>query len=428
MAGHWRKRERLSVALFMVILIGACQDSTEPEPDPLAPPIEPQFVTEAEMGGPGFVVNLKFLYTSGSCTGVVLSQHWLMTNAHCVADEVDQYGVFGANRLTINYGDNGTSGGPESYTEGAASFYIHPDYDGLGDWGDDFALVRLYDNGMTSGTFTSARIMGETSFCYFGDRIGAPMVSGYGEGTDPGDGEDCPGLSALAGWKRTGAFGMIGNCGAYSPGQGFKGWSPKSPFIREIYARSYSRTVCPGDSGGAIFFHYDGKDIVAGLNATGGDGKSKGPSIRRKLDWIVEKSNEKDLPLECQPGYSDVGPDWWSCTSNACAACHGVAGQGTPMAPSLRDDEWLASDGKYEEIVALINAGVQAHPTPMLPADGGAIGDEQARALAAYVWMLSRGSPDSSSEHVALPEGVTAALVEEGQRIFARPPSRQPPP
>lgn len=77
-----------------------------------------------------------------------------------------------------------------------------------------------------------------------------------------------------------------------------------------------------------------------------------------------------------------------------CQTCHGPNAQGTALAPSLTDDEWINTDGTYEGIVQVVTNGVQQpkqHPAPM-PARGGTnITDEQVRAVAAYVYAISHG-------------------------------------
>lgn len=78
-----------------------------------------------------------------------------------------------------------------------------------------------------------------------------------------------------------------------------------------------------------------------------------------------------------------------------CASCHGPNGEGIPsLGANLTDDEWLHTDGTYESIVESITNGVTAQESSSgvpMPAKGGtAITDEQVRAVAAYVWTLSK--------------------------------------
>ncbi|MEP7325469.1 MAG: c-type cytochrome [Gemmatimonadota bacterium] len=75
-----------------------------------------------------------------------------------------------------------------------------------------------------------------------------------------------------------------------------------------------------------------------------------------------------------------------------CYACHGQEAVGG-MAPSLADTVWLHSRGEYDKILATILAGVPAGESKsgiMMPARGGSsITDDEARAVAAYIWSLS---------------------------------------
>ena len=64
------------------------------------------------------------------------------------------------------------------------------------------------------------------------------------------------------------------------------------------------------------------------------------------------------------------------------------------MAPSLADTLWLHSKGEYDRILATILDGVPARESKsgimMPPRGGSAISDVDARAVAAYIWSLSR--------------------------------------
>ena len=75
-----------------------------------------------------------------------------------------------------------------------------------------------------------------------------------------------------------------------------------------------------------------------------------------------------------------------------CYACHGANAQGA-VGPNLTDAEWIHSKGTFEEIVAQITNGVPKEKAksgiPMPPKGGGTIGDEDIRAVAAYVYSLS---------------------------------------
>jgi mono/diheme cytochrome c family protein len=79
--------------------------------------------------------------------------------------------------------------------------------------------------------------------------------------------------------------------------------------------------------------------------------------------------------------------------AGVCFACHGSDASGA-TGPNLSDTTWIHGHGKYEEIVAIITSGVPAKESKtgimMPPRGGSAINDEDLRAVAAYVWSLSR--------------------------------------
>lgn len=78
-----------------------------------------------------------------------------------------------------------------------------------------------------------------------------------------------------------------------------------------------------------------------------------------------------------------------------CYTCHGADGRGVPQLGSdLTDREWRHGDGSYESLVERIVIGVPAERSasgvPMPPRGGARLPDEDVRAVAAYVWVLSR--------------------------------------
>jgi len=76
-----------------------------------------------------------------------------------------------------------------------------------------------------------------------------------------------------------------------------------------------------------------------------------------------------------------------------CAVCHGTDARGTQLGPSLRSGEWIHIQGETEQIAEIIRAGVpqpKQYPVPMPPGGGGAFDDGEVRALATYVYVLSR--------------------------------------
>jgi mono/diheme cytochrome c family protein len=80
--------------------------------------------------------------------------------------------------------------------------------------------------------------------------------------------------------------------------------------------------------------------------------------------------------------------------TTTCFTCHGMDGSGTALAPSLRDQEWLNSDGSYPQIVEVVRNGVAQpvrYPAAMPPMGGGQLTEDQIRQVSAYVYAISHG-------------------------------------
>lgn len=83
-----------------------------------------------------------------------------------------------------------------------------------------------------------------------------------------------------------------------------------------------------------------------------------------------------------------------------CYNCHGRNGRGIPnLGSDLSDDAWIYLDGSLEGLMTVIRDGVAAEESttgiPMPPMGGARLSPEQVRALAAYVWTLSRSGGGS---------------------------------
>jgi len=77
---------------------------------------------------------------------------------------------------------------------------------------------------------------------------------------------------------------------------------------------------------------------------------------------------------------------------SVCVACHGAAGEGTALGPSLDDTDWINISHDFDQIMTVIREGVdppQEYPAPMPPMGGANFTDDQIRALAAYVYALA---------------------------------------
>lgn len=78
-----------------------------------------------------------------------------------------------------------------------------------------------------------------------------------------------------------------------------------------------------------------------------------------------------------------------------CTACHGSKAKGIPnLGADLTDQEWSHGDGSYDAILETITKGVTPDKsttgTAMPPKGGSSLNEDQLKAVAAYVWSLSR--------------------------------------
>ena len=128
--------------------------------------------------------------------------------------------------------------------------------------------------------------------------------------------------------------------------------------------------------------------LVAGaLTATGQ--VPKGPPAKR--DSITPAKHDSITPAMIALGdsvfHGQVG-------GGTCSVCHGADAKGTTgLAPDLTGGTWLHGDGSYAFIVGLVEQGVpdpKQFPAPMPPKGGAKLRPEQVRAVAAYVYSLSR--------------------------------------
>jgi mono/diheme cytochrome c family protein len=77
-----------------------------------------------------------------------------------------------------------------------------------------------------------------------------------------------------------------------------------------------------------------------------------------------------------------------------CYTCHGNNGVGGPLGPALNDQDRIHITGEYEEIMNIVRTGVprpERYPAPMPPMGGASLSDTQLRAVAAYIFALTRG-------------------------------------
>lgn len=76
-----------------------------------------------------------------------------------------------------------------------------------------------------------------------------------------------------------------------------------------------------------------------------------------------------------------------------CAGCHGADAKGSPIGPDLTAGAWAWSDGSVEGLSAVIAKGVsepKRYRSPMPPMGGATLSPAELKAVAAYVWSVSR--------------------------------------
>lgn len=76
-----------------------------------------------------------------------------------------------------------------------------------------------------------------------------------------------------------------------------------------------------------------------------------------------------------------------------CTVCHGVDAEGTQLGPSLRDTAWIHIPADIDSIARLVRTGVERpkeFPIPMPVMGGGDFDEAELKAVASYVYALSR--------------------------------------
>jgi mono/diheme cytochrome c family protein len=141
--------------------------------------------------------------------------------------------------------------------------------------------------------------------------------------------------------------------------------------------------------------------VALGLSACGGDASAEGngeadaaPAQVVAADATDMEATPQELPEGVTAAMVEEGKGIYG-GAGICMSCHGATGEGIPsLGADLTDDEWLHVDGSYESIVSNIMKGVTAQESSSgvpMPAKGGtAITDDQVKAVAAYVWTLSK--------------------------------------
>jgi len=149
--------------------------------------------------------------------------------------------------------------------------------------------------------------------------------------------------------------------------------------------------------------------FALGLSACGGDanGNSADEAVVKSVDAATEavdattdavaeavETIEQELPEGVTTEMVEQGKAVYG-GAGICSSCHGPAGAGIPsLGADLTDSEWLHSDGSYDGMTKTVMEGVTAQASSSgvpMPAKGGTnISDDDVKAVAAYVWTLSK--------------------------------------
>lgn len=133
--------------------------------------------------------------------------------------------------------------------------------------------------------------------------------------------------------------------------------------------------------------------VACGGSGDGGTEAADEPAATSEMP-AETPATDVALPDGVTTAMVDQGKQIFS-GAGICFTCHGQAGEGMPnLGANLTDSEWIHSDGSYDGIVGTITNGVTAQQStsgsPMVARGGTNLNDEQVRAVAAYVWTLSK--------------------------------------
>lgn len=134
--------------------------------------------------------------------------------------------------------------------------------------------------------------------------------------------------------------------------------------------------------------------LVLGISATAGC--RLGSPAAAPVDVAISADPGRTLPPEVTAVRVATGDSLFN--NGACQRCHGAGGVGGPNAPSLTAGPWLHGAGSHEDIARVVTTGIpreqlkdSSRRFAMNPRGGPMnLTDEQVKAVAAYVWTISR--------------------------------------
>jgi hypothetical protein len=241
-----------------------------------------------------------------SCTGSTLTNHWILTAAHCLKNEVKHFGTYADNRLKIRYVS--PSGVYKTAYKGAASLYPHPSYSPSwtgSDTGHDVGLIKLYGGGMSPAQ--NMRIYYDARNPYLKQTF---KVSSFGLGNSTGG---CP---VHMGYKRTASFKLVPSWASL--------FVPLTPSVVYWKAKSAGQQSCGGDSGAGWYVVRGGAQLAFAVHSAASkhdacecatpSSKIYAANIMSKLKWIKDTAAKKGRPLTCSTGKAD-GYKYMRCAS-----------------------------------------------------------------------------------------------------------------
>ena len=253
------------------------------------------------------VVRLRLNDGSGnptSCTGVAITQHIVITAAHCLDGQPEH----GDNRVQISYYANENSGGRRVYPDGTgfgrASYYRHPQYDSGPIVHHDFAFIRLYDGGMSVFAPAPLYVDAREPWDEGSAEPHRVVVFGTGKGSEVGESSDCDDATST-GYKRRGGRFWLDRDGGNGLDQKMQ------------VSMSDGQDLCPGDSGGAWTLRRGGMFMTFALSSYRTPdwyyGHAYGAGTRRHWQWLQDRAAGVGAPIRCPRTEASDGYLYMTC-------------------------------------------------------------------------------------------------------------------
>lgn len=149
--------------------------------------------------------------------------------------------------------------------------------------------------------------------------------------------------------------------------------------------------------------------MIAGAAACGGDKKAPdtaaasapptagASTVAATIPGALSEPSPGSLPEGATSQMAALGDSIFhgQAGGGLCFTCHGMDAKGTALAPSLLPHKWITGDGSYAFIQKRVTEGMPnptpPYPGPMLPKGGAQLTPDQIKAVAAYVYSISRG-------------------------------------